>query len=82
VLVAGVSLHCSCRLCSAIANTLVKQVDALNMGAVVTDEHDTLCVFADFVHKSRLTRYTRCAVMCRIEQIEIIAQCVVSIERG
>ena len=31
VLIAGVILHRPCRLCSAIADTLVKQVDALNM---------------------------------------------------
>jgi hypothetical protein len=36
VLVAGVILHRPYRLCSAIADSFVKQVDALDMRTVVT----------------------------------------------
>jgi len=37
VLLAGMNLHRSCRLCTLTAAALLEPIDALNVGAVVTD---------------------------------------------
>lgn len=47
-------LHRACRLRAATAKTLIKCVDPLNVCAVVTDQADTIWVFADFVHNTIL----------------------------
>ena len=54
VLVARVNLHCSRCLCTAIADALIKPIDALEVAAVVTNKDDAIRVFGDCVHASTL----------------------------
>ena len=67
MLLAGVILHRSRRLCAGTAEALIERVDALHMWAVVTKEDNAIGIFANCVHGSSLLS-PLLHRMCSIEQ--------------
>jgi hypothetical protein len=53
--VAGVILHRSCCLGTAIAGVLIDGIDMLNVRAVMTKKDNVIMIFADCVHDSSLS---------------------------
>src|ERR1035441_10609714 len=62
----------------------LERIDALNMGAVVTEQGDTIRLFADFVHRSSLHSllYRKCAELDRHPCHNTMRRCGTPIKCG